>query len=168
VVRVIWHKAASPPQMDGSVVFARWRQCALPWGHTGATWRIWSNLCFLLPVRVHNANGKLLGSAIFAHSRHCHRACPSMSFSLIIAPSHRGSGPHVIHAFFGPPESITQTASRFVQPFLHRWLQSVPIPYIGTPVHPSQFPLSNTWFLGPPKSSVQTTSRSVSRFCRAH
>ena len=27
VVKVIWHKAASPPQMDGSVVFARWRQC---------------------------------------------------------------------------------------------------------------------------------------------
>ena len=24
----IWHKAASPPHTDGSVVFARWRQCA--------------------------------------------------------------------------------------------------------------------------------------------
>jgi len=28
VVKVIWLKAASPPHMDGSVVFARWRQCA--------------------------------------------------------------------------------------------------------------------------------------------
>ena len=28
VVKVIWHKAASPPNMDGSVVFARWRLCA--------------------------------------------------------------------------------------------------------------------------------------------
>jgi len=28
VVKVILHKAASPPHMDGSVVFARWRQCA--------------------------------------------------------------------------------------------------------------------------------------------
>ena len=28
VVKVIWHKAASPPHMDGSVVFARWRQRA--------------------------------------------------------------------------------------------------------------------------------------------
>jgi len=27
VVKVIWHKAASPPHMDGSVAFARWRQC---------------------------------------------------------------------------------------------------------------------------------------------
>jgi len=39
MVRVIWHKAASPPHMEGSVIFARWRQCApiyrkpkwLPW-----------------------------------------------------------------------------------------------------------------------------------------
>jgi len=28
VVKVIWHKPASPPHMDGSVVFARWQQYA--------------------------------------------------------------------------------------------------------------------------------------------
>ena len=28
VVKVIWHKAASPPHTDGSVAFASWRQCA--------------------------------------------------------------------------------------------------------------------------------------------
>jgi len=28
VVKAIWHKAASPPNTDGSVVFFRWRQCA--------------------------------------------------------------------------------------------------------------------------------------------
>jgi len=28
VVKVIWHKAALPQHTDGSVVFARWRQCA--------------------------------------------------------------------------------------------------------------------------------------------
>ena len=28
VVKVIWEKAASPPHMDGSIIFARWRQCA--------------------------------------------------------------------------------------------------------------------------------------------
>ena len=33
VVRVIWHKAASPPHTDGSVVFARWRQKASPCSH---------------------------------------------------------------------------------------------------------------------------------------
>jgi len=30
VVKVIWHKVTSPPQTDGSIVFARCRQCALP------------------------------------------------------------------------------------------------------------------------------------------
>jgi len=30
VVKVIWHKAASPLHTDGSVVFARYRQYALP------------------------------------------------------------------------------------------------------------------------------------------
>ena len=28
MVKVIWHKAASVPHTDGSVIFARWRQCA--------------------------------------------------------------------------------------------------------------------------------------------
>jgi len=41
VVKVICHKTASPPQMDGSIVFGRWRQCTLPRGHNGATWRLW-------------------------------------------------------------------------------------------------------------------------------
>jgi len=65
VVKVIWHKNASLPQTDGSIVFARWGQCALPCGHIGATWRIRLNLCFLRPTRVvvHNTNGKSIGSA---------------------------------------------------------------------------------------------------------
>jgi len=33
------------------------------------------------------------------------------------ASSHGGSGPHIL--VLGPPESIIQTASRLVQPFLH-------------------------------------------------
>jgi len=44
VVKVIWHKAASPPLTDGSIVFARYRQCAplsiTPYRHqrcTGST-----------------------------------------------------------------------------------------------------------------------------------
>ena len=54
-----------PPHTDCSIVFPRLRQCALPWGHSGVTWRIRLNLCFLRPTRVHNPNGKLIGSAIF-------------------------------------------------------------------------------------------------------
>jgi len=38
--RIISHKTARPLQMDVSIVFARWRQCALPCGHIGTTWRI--------------------------------------------------------------------------------------------------------------------------------
>jgi len=115
-------KIASPPQTDGSIVFSRWCQCALPSGHIGATWRIWLNFWthadfgplesttqmanwlvqpflhssrqkvsilynrqpfpqklplptggsgphltwFLGPIRAHNPNGILIGSAVFA------------------------------------------------------------------------------------------------------
>jgi len=47
----------------------------LPWGHNGATLRTKLNLCFLRPTRVHNPNGKLISSAIFAQlMAECHRA----------------------------------------------------------------------------------------------
>ena len=46
VVKVILHETAPLPQMDnGSIVSAKWRQCAFPCGHIGATWRI----CAFLP-----------------------------------------------------------------------------------------------------------------------
>jgi len=69
VVKVIWHKIASPPQTDGLIVFAMWRQCALPCGHIGDTWRIRLNLCMhpLALIRVHNPSGKSIGSAVSAH-----------------------------------------------------------------------------------------------------
>ena len=41
---------------------------------------------------------------------------------------------HLTHDSFGPYEPTTQTASRSVQPFLHRWPQSVPILYNGMPL----------------------------------
>ena len=40
VIKVIWQKTASRPRTDSSVVFARWRQCAVSCGHIGATWQI--------------------------------------------------------------------------------------------------------------------------------
>jgi len=66
MVRVILHKAASPLQATGSIVFARWRQCALMGGHIGVIWQIRLNVCFLLPTEVHNSNGKSIGSAVYA------------------------------------------------------------------------------------------------------
>jgi len=68
-------KAAPPPHTDGSVIFARWRQCATRPRHAS-----------LGPV--HNPNGILIGSAILHSSPQFHRACLSMSFPLRIAPSH--------------------------------------------------------------------------------
>jgi len=96
--------------MDGSIVFTRWRQCALPCGHTGATWRMRLNLCFLQPTRVHNPNGKSIGSALpfcTAHGR--------VSSGTLATPGEYDW----THAFFAPPKSIMQMANRSVQPFLH-------------------------------------------------
>jgi len=59
--------------MDASIVFTRWRQCALLCGHIGASWRIRLNLCFLRPTRVHNPNSKSICPAIFAQlMAECH------------------------------------------------------------------------------------------------
>ena len=56
VVKLIWHKAASPPLMDGSVVFA----------NQVAPMCTPSNTCLLGPSRVHIPNGISIGSAVFA------------------------------------------------------------------------------------------------------
>jgi len=146
--------------MGGSIVFARWRQCALLRGHIGATWRIRSNLCFLQPTRVHNPDSKMISHFSTAHCR---------------------VGPLSL------PESRTQMASRSGQPFMHSARQTVPILYNGplpqncpfplgiwTPIHLTHSfldgpPLSPkmpfTWgmwtpyqihgSLGPPESSIQ-------------
>jgi len=91
VVKVIWHKAASLPQTDSSNVYARWRQCALPWEQIGATWWIRWNMCFLRPTRVHNLNDKSISTAIFAQltaeSPYTLQWAP---LSRKITPSHRG------------------------------------------------------------------------------
>jgi len=53
----------------------------------------------------------------FSHFCTAHgRVLSGMSFPLTIAPSHGGSGPHLIHASLGLPESTAQMASRSVQP----------------------------------------------------
>jgi len=119
-------KAASPQQTDGSVVFARWRQCALPCPYTGATWQIRSNLCFLSPTRVHNPNSKSIGSAVFAQPN------AESPYSLQWAPFPQklllpigDLDPHLICDPFGASQPTTQTASRSVQPFLHSSQQNV-------------------------------------------
>ena len=51
VIKVIWHKAASPPHTNGSVVFARWRQCA---PHTYKAKKWWSWLPWQHPLEPRN------------------------------------------------------------------------------------------------------------------
>jgi len=76
MVKVIWHKAASPPQMDGSIVFARWRQYAFAWGS--------------------QPNGKLTGSAILHSSQQKVRILLQWApLSPKIALTHWGSGAHL-------------------------------------------------------------------------
>jgi len=90
------------------------------------------------------------------------RACP---FPLNITPSHGGSGPLPVHAFLGPSESITQTASWSVQPLLHSSWRSV-IGDVGACPSPSKLPLSmgdlkphlTRGSLGPPNLSSQMAS----------
>jgi len=79
-----------------------------------------SNMCFLVPTRVHTPNGISIGSAVFAHlTAEClytlQRAAPSPSKS----PFRMGDlNPRLIHGFLGPLESTTKTASRTL-----RWIQ---------------------------------------------
>jgi len=65
------------------------------------------------PIRVHVANGISIGLAVFAQltTDHPYSLQLAVSFPLQIAPSHGGSRAHIIHGFFSPPESTTQTAS---------------------------------------------------------
>jgi len=88
------------------------------------------------------------------------------------------SGPHLPHASLGPPESITQTASRLVQPFLHssrlmaecrRHAPAWPFPKIA-PLTGGSGPPSNTCFLRPTR--VHTYFKEYldqfGRLCTAH
>jgi len=140
--------------------FNRIRQCALMGGHNGATWWIRFNLCFLQPTRVHNPNGKWIGSAVSAQlTAESLYTLQWASLSSKITPSHGDLNLDLTHDSLGSFESTTQTASRSVQPFLHRW------PYFNIEYSyalqwdapsPSKLPLpmgiwnpSNTWFIGP-------------------
>jgi len=81
-----------------------------------------SNTWFLGPIRAHNPNGILISSAVFAQtttecSYTLQRDAPS-PLKFKIAPSHGGSGHHLIHASLGPPQFSTQIASLSVQLFL--------------------------------------------------
>jgi len=110
LVKVIWHDAASPPHTAYSVVFARLRQCAPPAPY---------ETCSLGPPEsIPQTESRSVQQ--FLHSSW--QKVPILYNGPPLSPSKLPlrmvvSGPHLIHGFFGPPESKTQTASRSVQPY---------------------------------------------------
>jgi len=143
VVKVIWHKSVSPQQMDGSVVFTRWRQCALPWEHIGAAWRIRLNLYFLGAPEATTQTANRSFQAFLHSSR---QKVPILYNGRPFPPKlplpMGDLDPHLTHDSLGPSEPTTQTASWSAQPFSRRWPQNVPRLYNGTPLPPpSKLPL---------------------------
>jgi len=141
------------------------QNCPFSWGILTPS-KSW----LLGPVRAHNPNGITIGSASCTGDRRV-----SLYFTMGAPfpkklPLPTGvSGSHLTYDSLGPFEPTTQTASRSVQLFLHRWLQSIPIIYNGTPLSPSKSPLSMGDLephlihgsLGLLESSMQKASQSV-------
>jgi len=143
--------------MNGSIVFARRRQCVPP-----------SNTCFLGPIRVHTPQApRSVQPFRTAHGRRSSQW--ATHFPLKIALVHRDLDAHLIYASLGPLHSASPTPSQSVQPFLHRSWQRFSILHNGSPLSPSKLslrmggsgPPSNRGFLGP---TTQMASRSVQPF----
>jgi len=89
---------------------------------------------------------------------------PGHLLSLKITPSHGAIWLPCNTWFLGPPESKSQTVCRSIQPFLHRWPQSVLVLYNGPLLLPLKTILSHRdvyrylirGSLGSPESSTQT------------
>jgi len=126
VVKVIWHKAASP------IVFARWSQCALPWECrwpcpgmsfqliiTPFAWRIQ----YMLPWAPRESITQTSSCSFQLFLHRWRKVSPYATmgrpFTSKLPFPWAGSGLRLIHGSLGPPESWTQTTSRLVQPFLH-------------------------------------------------
>jgi len=160
VVKVMWRKAHRLRRQMVQSYSPRGGNVSSHEGTFGATLRIWLNLCVIRPTRVHNPNGKSTATAVFARltaeSSHTLQSRAPLSHKIVPFPCVYTVHPHVTHDSQGPSEPITQTASRPLQPFMHRWPQSALIFYSGLPLSPSELSFStgiwtpsNTWFLGP-------------------
>ena len=98
------------------MLFDRWRQRVLPWGHIGATWRIRLNLCILCPLESttempnRSVQHRWLRSVPILYSGLpvCHWKLP-----LPMLACRR----HVIPGSLDPPESGAQMATWSFQPF---------------------------------------------------
>jgi len=145
------------PYSISLVVFCRWRQCAISCGHIGTLGPPgecdWTCASFGLPESTTQTGNRSVQPLLHSSRQKVPMLNNGRPFPKI-APSHVGLDPHLIHDSLGQSEPTVQTASRSVQPFSHRWPQSVPILYNGPPLHPrlkiapshgESGPQSNTW-----------------------
>ena len=107
VVKVILQKAASPPHMDGWIVFVS--------PHHPSRRRMHSSSRAIIPPKHRRTSA-------FSAARGDRSA--GMSYPPKLPLRTEWSGPHLIHGSLGPPKTTTQMASRLVQPFFV-WLMTV-------------------------------------------
>ena len=110
-----------------SVVFARWRQCAIPCGHIGPTWQIRLNhpsavatqsyVKLLWPLVIYyytKLHLDLYSHFCTAHGRQSLHFTTGHHFPPKNCSFCRDLDPHVIHGSFSKPEYTSQTTSRWV------------------------------------------------------
>jgi len=144
--------------MDGSLVFARLRQCAphLIHAYLGQPESITQTASRSVQQFLHNSWQSVVGHVLFP--KNCRFAWSDLD-------------PYLMHGSLGPLKSLVQTASRSVQPFLHSSRQSVPILYNGPPCplkivhsHGGSVPPSNTILWAHPSPQPKRRSDLFSRF----
>jgi len=107
-VPILYNGRPYPPEM------------LLPMGDLDLPSNTW---CFQ-PIRVHNPNGTLIGSAVFAQMTvECLYTLQWFAcFPSKLPLPTLASGPRLICGSLAPPESGTQMATWLFQPFLQGWL----------------------------------------------
>jgi len=160
------------PQTDGSIVFARWRQCIIVPSYVGTLAppvRIWLNLCFLRPTRVHNQMANRSIQPLLHSSSHkvpiLYNGQPfPPKLSLLMGRSGPPSNSWFLGSFWAHnPNGIT---SHF-----HTGDHRVSILYNGPPLSPKIVPSHGDLephlihdSLGPSEPITQTASRLVQPF----
>ena len=168
-----WH-TASPPQTDGSVIFARWRQCASDMGTLVPLGEYdWTCASSAHPSPQPKRQIDRFSRFFTAHGRKSlyftmATLSPELPFLWAIwTPSHSW--------FLGPfrdhnPNGITIGSAVFTQmttecPYTLQWAAPSPS---KLPLRMGDLDLNLIHgSLGQPECSTQTASRSVCRFCRA-
>ena len=117
-----------------------WRQCAFTCGHTGATWRIRLNLCFLRPTRVtiQTANRSVRP---FLHISRQKVPILTMGYSFPQnCPSDEVSGPPSNTWFPGPTQVLNPNGISIGSAVFAQMTAECPVPilYNGMPLSPPQ------------------------------